>query len=93
MGPVTRPGERTSWVNSVRFEMEGESEPARPCEPERPVPRVRVVTRLSEQVMPEKVEQGSGEARFHVEKKLLPGMSVSVSLMADSAAKSTALIF
>lgn len=92
MGPVTSPGKRTSWVNSARSEMEGESEPARPDEPERPVPRVRVETRLSEQVMPEKVEQGSGAVRFQVEKKLLPGMSVSVLLMAAKAAKSTALI-
>lgn len=93
MGPVTMPGKRTSWVNSVRLEMAGEREPARPGEPERPVPSVRVVTRLREQVIPEKVEQGSGAERSQVDKKSVPGTSVRVSLIAARAAKSTAVIF
>lgn len=44
MGPVTMPGKRTSWVNWVSLEREGEREPASPGEAERPVPRVRMVT-------------------------------------------------
>lgn len=90
---MTRPGKRTSWVNSVRFERAGESEPARPGESERPVPRERMTTRLSkEQVTPVNVEQGSGAVKSQVEKNLEPGMSVRLSLMADNAARSTSLI-
>lgn len=64
IGPVTMPGFRTSWLSSVRLEMDGEREPASPREPDRPVPRMSEVTRLGfkngdEQVMPAKVEQGS----------------------------------
>lgn len=92
IGPVTRPGKMMSCVNSVRLVREGEREPARPGEPESPVPRVRVVTRFEEQVRPEKVEQGSGEVKSQVDKKSVPGMSVSVDLIDASAAKSTASI-
>lgn len=73
--------------------MEGERKPASPGESDRPVPRVRAVTRLWEQVMPEKVEQGLGEVKSQVEKKgVPPGMSVRVALMAASAAISAAKI-
>jgi hypothetical protein len=97
MGPVTRPGKRMSWVNSVSWEREGEREPASPGEPERPVPRERAVTRreeeIREQVRPEKEEQGSGDVKSQVEKKVEPGMSVREALMVLSALRSTALIF
>lgn len=86
------PGWRMSWVNSVRLEREGERKPASPGVLERPVPSVRMVTRLREQVMPEKVEQGSGEVKSQVEKKFEPGMSVRLSFMAARAARSLRLI-
>ena len=82
-----------SWVSSVRLERAGESEPARPRESERPVPSERMVTRLlKEQVTPVNEEQGSDAVKSQVEKNLEPGMSVRLSLMADNAARSTALI-
>ena len=90
---MTRPGKRMSWVSWVRLERAGEREPARPGESERPVPSDRMVTRsLKPQVTPVNEEQGSGAVKSQVEKNLEPGMSVRLSLMADSAAKSTALI-
>lgn len=95
MGPVTMPGKRMSWVNSVKFAREAGREPARPSESERPVPSVRVVMRrwlelVMEQVMPEKEEQGSEEWKFQEEKKgeEEEGMSVSVFLMSYKTDKS-----
>ncbi|CAK9167958.1 unnamed protein product [Ilex paraguariensis] len=96
MRPVTMPEKRTSWVNSVSLEREGESLPERPGESDNPVPRVRVVTRLREQVTPEKEEQGSGEVKSQVEKKaaaVVPeGMSARESLISCNAARSAVLI-
>lgn len=90
---MTRPGQRTSWVKWVRLEKEGEREPASPGEPERPVPSVRMVTLpSSEQVTPEKDEQGSGEVKSQVEKKFEPGMSVRPSFIAARAARSVLLV-
>jgi len=76
----------------VRLETEGERKPASPRELETPVPSVRMVTRLREQVMPEKAEQGSGEVKSQVEKKFEPGMSVRLSFTAARAARSLLLI-
>ena len=86
------PGYSTSCVNCVRLESEGGSEPASPGESERPVPRAREVTRLKEQVTPEKVEQGSEDEKSQVEKKFAPGMSVRLSFMAASASRSMLFI-
>lgn len=86
---MTRPGNRMSWVKEVKLAMEGEREPASPGEPERPVPRVRVETRESEHVTPEKEEQGSGAVMSQDEKKSEPGMSVREALISASAARST----
>lgn len=55
MEPVTIPGERMSWVNSVSEEMDKGSDPASGSES---APSERMVTRENEQVMPEKEEQG-----------------------------------
>lgn len=91
MEPVTIPGERMSWVNSVREEMEVGSEPARGC---LSVPSERMVTRLKVQVMPEKVVQGFGEVRFHVEKKEFVGeIEVRVFFMERRALRSMGFIF
>lgn len=68
----------------------GESEPASPGESEKPVPSVRIVTRLSEEhVTPEKEEQGFGAVKSQEEKKSVPGMSVREFLIASRATKST----
>lgn len=70
IGPVTMPANRMSCVSSVRSAMAGESVPARPGESERPVPRVRMVTREEEeQVTPAKEEQGSAAAEKSQEEK------------------------
>lgn len=88
---MTMPGERMSWVNSVREEMEEGSEPASGCVS---VPSERMVTRLNEQVMPEKVVQGFGEVRFHVEKKEFVGeIEVRVFFMERRALRSKGFIF
>ncbi|KAM3684603.1 hypothetical protein ACB098_11G059600 [Castanea mollissima] len=97
IGPVTRPGKRTSWVNSVSCERAKESDPARPGESERPVPSERVVTRreeeMREQVRPENEEQGLGAVKSQEEKNVEPGMSVSEALMVFSAMRSEILSF
>ncbi|KAM1615316.1 hypothetical protein ACFX13_024992 [Malus domestica] len=74
--------------------MEGGSDPARPRESERPVPRVRVVIRPEAQVRPEKVEQGSGAEKSQVEKNAAgeprrEGTSVREFLIAMRARRST----
>jgi hypothetical protein len=97
MRPVTSPGKRRSWVNSVSWEREGERVPARPGESEKPVPSERAVTRreeeIIEQVSPEKEEQGFGAVKSQVEKNVEPGMPVSEALMVFSALRSALLSF
>lgn len=91
MEPVTIPGERMSWVNSVRAEMEGGSDPARLSEL---APSERMVTRPREQVTPEKEEQGSSEERFQVEKKGVVGeTSVRAFLIEKRALRSKGFTF
>nr|GLL43261.1 Os02g0131500 [Ipomoea trifida] len=67
MGPVTMPENNTSWVNSERFPIEGESVPASRGDSDIPEPSIRVTTLggLPEQVTPAKDTQGStaGEAK------------------------------
>lgn len=76
--------------------MAGERVPARPGESERPVPKVRMVTREAKQVTPAKEEQGSAAAeKSQVEKKPAAeeeGMSVREFLIWRRAAKSMGLI-
>lgn len=76
--------------------MAGERVPARPGESERPVPKVRIVTREAKQVTPAKEEQGSAAAeKSQVEKKRSAeeeGMSVREFLIWRRAAKSVGLI-
>lgn len=99
MGPETRPGERTSWVRSVRLAREGGSVPARPGDPAEPAdPRVRDVTRrvasssAGEQTTPAKEEQASeaadGESKRHEEKKPEPGRSRRLCLRSMSTSRS-----
>lgn len=96
IGPVTMPEKRMSWVKEVRLEREGERVPARPGELERPVPRVRVVTRELEQVTPEKEEQGGGavveKLKFQVEKNWGFVREVRVFLISSRAVRSSLLI-
>lgn len=79
--------------------MAGDNVPARPGELERPVPRVRVVTRLGimkeEQVIPAKEEHGSEAVKSQLVKNALGElevMSVRLFLISRRADKSTALI-
>lgn len=78
--PEMRPGKMMSSVRELRLEMEGWRVPPRPGESVRPVPRVRTETRRrlmlssGEQVMPEKLMQGS-EEKSQEEKKVEPGRS------------------
>lgn len=79
--PEMRPGKMMSSVREARLEMEGWRVPPRPGESVRPVPRVRTETRRrlmllssGEQVMPEKLMQGS-EEKSQEEKKVEPGRS------------------
>lgn len=97
IGPVTMPAKRMSWLSSESCAMAGERVPARPGEPERPVPSVRMVTREEEeeeQVTPAKEEQGSTkEEKFQEEKKRgaaaeEEGTSVREFLIRRNAAKS-----
>ncbi|KAL0311284.1 UNVERIFIED_CONTAM: hypothetical protein Sangu_2423100 [Sesamum angustifolium] len=95
IGPVTMPAKRMSWLSSESCAIAGERVPARPGEPERPVPSVRMVTREEEeeQVTPAKEEQGSTEAeeKFQEEKKrgaAEEGTSMREFLMSRNAAKS-----
>lgn len=92
MDPVTIPGERMSWVNSVSWEMDRGSEPASGSVS---VPSERMVTRLIlEQVTPENEEQGFGAVKFQVEKKELEDeSSVRVFFMERRALRSNGFIF
>lgn len=92
--PVIRPGKMTSSVKEVRLEIEEGRMPPRPGESVRPVPRVRtetlrrfVFSSSREQVMPEKVEQGS-ERKFQEEKKVEPGRSKRLRRMFSRASRS-----
>lgn len=72
-------------------------EPARPKEPESPVPRVRMSTRLGleeEQVTPAKDEQGSGEEKSQLGKNFEDeeGISIRQFLICCNAARSMGLM-
>eukprot|EP00268_Persea_americana_P008423 TRINITY_DN13255_c1_g1_i5.p1 TRINITY_DN13255_c1_g1~~TRINITY_DN13255_c1_g1_i5.p1 ORF type:complete len:130 (-),score=22.88 TRINITY_DN13255_c1_g1_i5:364-753(-) len=100
MGPDIWPGWTTSWARPVRLAMAGESDPPRPGESARPVPRVREETRRragdvgsgsGAQKTPANEAQGSEEEMSQVERKSEPGRSVRSVLIWRRAWRSEGL--